>query len=726
MLLPHLRTTLRARPRCPIRLDARRVSSLPLVRIQDGTFYRRYPTDDEQDALTNPPLFPKLNFSLPAKRSSPEESLQHWAIIGPSGRTDLLDILRGLHISIPPTARSYPYLRTDEIAAKDPKLREVGNAIQYIGFSGEGSGAIGGTRGAYLSARYESLREETDWTVEQFLRGQTSLNPMEGEEKGTVRDEKLLEEVITDLRLGALLDMPVANLSNGQTRRARIAKALLKKPELLLLDEPFMGLDPATVRSISGLLLRLADKCSPRLILALRPQDTVPDWITHTMLVGNTHHVLAQGTRLEMNQVLQTWRKLTDPSQAKDKPANLEDKPIFLRAQKDLKAGNLDQELLRDFTTNQTASNRLKQRETPIGGEALIEMDGVRVQYGDKVVLGNWEQNIEKQPKKGLHWRVRRGQRWAILGANGSGKTTLLSLITSDHPQTYSQPIKILGRSRLPEAGKPGISIFELQSRLGHSSPEIHAFFPRQLSIRAALESSFAETFLARPKLDHERDLDVSAALREFKAELDPNAASALSKPPKITDSDLFPKLKTKGQGNPTPYIPDDFDVDYADQVLFGQLTTAQQRIVLFLRALIHKPDIVILDEPFSGLTASQRDKCLSFLENGQSGRPSENLRHQGLSDEQALLLISHVKEEIPDSVRYYMRLPSESNDPSADPLDFRFGVLKSSSNLGDAKTWDVAWSSPTEFKKATRRSFRRASKEEGQTDFSTYEYFTA
>lgn len=223
-------------------------SAPPLIRIQNGTFYRHYPTPDDAAKGRNPPLFPNLDFVLPShpetepetkSKKKKDDAQEHWAVIGSSGRTDLLEILRGQKICDPPTARSYPYLLTDEIANKDPRLRSVGNAIQYIGFTGEGSGAIGGTRGAYLSARYESHREETDWTVRQYLKGQTELNPMEGEEDGKVRDKELLAQVISDLNLEELLDMPVANLSNGQTRRARIAKALLNQPELLLLDDPF-------------------------------------------------------------------------------------------------------------------------------------------------------------------------------------------------------------------------------------------------------------------------------------------------------------------------------------------------------------------------------------------------------------------------------------------------------------------------------------------------------
>lgn len=304
----------------------------------------------------------------------------------------------------------------------------------------------------------------------------------------------------------------------------------------------------------------------------------------------------------------------------------------------------------------------------------------------------------------------------------------------------------------MPEAGKPGISIFELQSRLGHSSPEIHAFFPRQLSIRQAIESAFAETFLAKPTLDHERDLDVSAALRFFKAELDPDAAVTTQQEPPAVNfraMDLFPKIEQlKFTKKNRDFVPTDYDVEYADSVRFGELSTAQQRLVLFIRALIHKPDIIILDEPFSNMSASLRDKCIHFLEAGEmrgnlkspitkraanpeatwlkgsNVNPSE-VRHRGLSKDQALIMISHVKEEIPDSVRYYMRLPSDPGD-GGEPLDFRFGVLQRGSVMSDPKIWDLAWSPPSAFDKAAKQVPQKLSSDKNRRhDENIYEWYT-
>ncbi|KAL4863086.1 hypothetical protein BDV12DRAFT_31698 [Aspergillus spectabilis] len=747
---------------CSLQPSFRTVSTSapPFIRIQDATFYENYPSDEDAAKCQNPPLFPNLSFVLPSWPG--EEGHQHWAVIGASSRAQFLDVLRGQYIAIPPTARSYPYLLTDEIAKKDPRLRYPGNAIQYIGFSGEGSGAIGGIRGAYLSARYESLREETDWTVAQYLRGQTSLNPLEEEKYGNVHDDKWLLEIIKELRLEELLDMPVANLSNGQTRRARIAKALLRKPELLLLDDPFMGLDPATVRSISDLLHRLASKSDPRLVLSLRPQDPLPDWITHLLILGNSNTVLLQGSRSYAEEIFSVWVKAAKLTKTMSK--DLVYKSRFQEAKKQMAAGHLDIQLIRDL---QLIPDDTK--ETPVvapkGGEPLIEMDGVRVQYGDnKVVLGDWKQKVRTVPKDGLHWIVRRGQRWVVLGANGSGKTTLLSLITSDHPQTYALPIKLFGRSRLPETGKPGISIFELQSRIGHSSPEIHAFFPRQLTIRQAIESAFAETFLSKPSLNHERDQDVSAVIRYFKEQLDPtfNPTDQQHAERVAIDRSRFPQTGKSYTNQYSPY-PLDFEIEYADTTTFGQLSTAQQRLVLFLRALVHKPDLVILDEPFSGMSASLRDKCIHFLEVGEQAgsktstatrrlgskhpllrgyvsniyTPADSppvtrpaIRHFGLSDDQALIMISHVREEIPDSVRHFVRLPSgDKKDPQA--LDFRCGYLKNASMMSNVKTWDAAWTPAAKFTKDAnaRKAFRRrdpkAEVEEGEFDEDVYEWWS-
>ncbi len=78
-------------------------------------------------------------------------------------------------------------------------------------------------------------------------------------------------------------------------------------------------------------------------------------------------------------------------------------------------------------------------------------MEGCRVRYGDKIALGKWTEEMAKlsMVSTGQSEEASAGG----LGPNGSGKTTIVSLLCSDHPQTYSLPIKLFGRSQRPEPG---------------------------------------------------------------------------------------------------------------------------------------------------------------------------------------------------------------------------------------------------------------------------------
>lgn len=207
----------------------------PLIRIKDASFYRRQPTQSSisENEPSNTPLYPGLTYNFPAD----DTEGQYWAIVGPAnaGKSTFLEILRGEHLCIPPTSRSYPYLSTEEVLVRDRRLSSPRRAIQYVGFNDKEKG-LGGL-GTYLSARYESRKESTDFTLQDYLMGRTRLNAEEELQEQV--DETLFHDVTERLQLRDLLDMPTSNLSNGQTRRAKIGKALLGKPELLLLDEPF-------------------------------------------------------------------------------------------------------------------------------------------------------------------------------------------------------------------------------------------------------------------------------------------------------------------------------------------------------------------------------------------------------------------------------------------------------------------------------------------------------
>ena len=247
----------------------------------------------------------------------------------------------------------------------------------------------------------------------------------------------------------------------------------------------------------------------------------------------------------------------------------------------------------------------------------------------------------------------------------------------------------MFGRGRLPQLGQPGISIFDIQARIGHSSPEVHAFFPRSLTVRQTIENAWAETFLGTPHLTSERSEIVNAVLLWFQDELNPNSK------PRDFDGKIDPLLGAE----------DPRSTSWADSLRFRDVSVSSQRVMLFLRAVVKKPELLILDEAFAGMDAEVRDKCMLFLIEGTGryyqkfhleGRrkwkilrigPFEEvhkIKISGLTKEQALVCVSHVKEEVPDAVREWMCLPE-----AGEGKPVRFGRFDQPLRKAG---WDAIW----------------------------------
>ncbi|WP_125916846.1 ABC transporter ATP-binding protein, partial [Hymenobacter coccineus] len=185
----------------------------------------------------------------------------------------------------------------------------------------------------------------------------------------------------------------------------------------------------------------------------------------------------------------------------------------------------------------------------------LVQMAGVSVRYGEKVVLDD------------IHWTVRPGERWALLGPNGAGKSTLLSLLNGDNPQAYSQPLTLFDRRR-----GTGESIWDLKKRIGFVSPELFQHFPARSAAASVVESGFDDTLGLRGPSQPAR----AAVARRWLA-----------------------LLGLAAQAD-TP---------------FRQLSASGQRLCLLARALVKNPVLLILDEPAQGLDGAQQRQFRRVLE---------------------------------------------------------------------------------------------------------------
>jgi molybdate transport system ATP-binding protein len=355
---------------------------------------------------------------------------QHWALVGASGagKSALLAALAG-QLLLTGGAAAYPGL--DATARQrhptDP-LATWRQVVSLVGMRAPFRARPGGSA-LYYQQRYEATAAEEVPTVREYLQAR------EASQTGAWTYTR----VVAQLRLAHLQEQPLIQLSNGETKRLRLASALLRNPVLLLLDNPLAGLDVASRADFEELLAEVA-AAGCTVVLATAPGE-IPRLVTHVA-------ELAAGQLVQAGPLAAYAPPAAPTPPLPDAAALAELWPA-----------------------------------TPPAFTTLVKLEEVTIRYGQRLILDR------------LSWEIKPGERWALLGPNGAGKSTVLSLLNGDNPQAYSQRITLFDRRR-----GTGESIWDIKRRIGYVSPELLHYFPGQPSCLHVVASGFADTLgLGRP-----------------------------------------------------------------------------------------------------------------------------------------------------------------------------------------------------------------------------------
>lgn len=299
------------------------------------------------------------NISLSVKQG------ENYAIRGESGsgKTTLGKAIAGLikytgHLNINFTAGS----------SLKPKAYFVESWYRFTNLEGD--------RNFYYQQRYNHQQKRDTITIARELE-------LYGKEHSL--NNATLNDLLTTFNYTKVLDEQLFEISSGEHKKLQLIKALWLSPQLLIIDQPYTGLDVKARASLNEVL----------------------DFFVQR---GGTLLLISNDT--ELPACINRFVNLKDGKLVhSDVPVNFHEKvlrplPSFL------------------LQSPQYSSN------------SIIYMSNIHVKYDEKEVLS------------GINWQVNAGERWLLQGHNGSGKSTLLSLITGDHPQAYANDIKLFGVKR--------------------------------------------------------------------------------------------------------------------------------------------------------------------------------------------------------------------------------------------------------------------------------------
>src|SRR6218665_342845 len=259
----------------------------------------------------------------------------------------------------------------EEISKLPKKVLYVSNWFQFNNLEGD--------RNFYYQQRYNQFAKNDTLTV--FA----EINHFGKEEN---LDFEILELYLTPFGFENFKNQQLIELSSGEHKKLQLLKALWLKPQVLIIDQPYTGLD---VKSRQFLNQAFDDLIKEKdTLILINNDDEYPESVQYFVEIENGKLIHRNSTK--------------DFSKGEErKPKSL---PFFLQ-------------------------NNQKNEQ-----ESLIKLKNINISYGEKQVLKN------------IDWEINSGEQWLLQGHNGSGKSTLLSLLNGDHPQAYANEIHLFGQKR--------------------------------------------------------------------------------------------------------------------------------------------------------------------------------------------------------------------------------------------------------------------------------------
>lgn len=207
-------------------------------------------------------------------------------------------------------------------------------------------------------------------------------------------------------------------------------------PSVLVIDNPYIGLDPNSRAALTAVLQQLSQFISLILVVC-RPLE-IPSFINRVIHVEDKQ--MRERTRETEIQESKQSEEAEQPVAAIPAPTT------------------------RDYPETEA-------------GEEIVSLSDINISYGTRTVFKNFSCNIKS------------GEHWAVTGPNGAGKTTLLSLMLADNPIAYALPVRLFGRKR-----GSGESIWDIKRKIGYVSPEIFSTYKKHLSVIHILASGLHDT----------------------------------------------------------------------------------------------------------------------------------------------------------------------------------------------------------------------------------------